>query len=184
MTGEKFDPTKHSIPEDADEAKGTMPKPVFGPSRVMTLNETNFDAIVLDPSKLGVVKFFAPWCTHCKQLAPVFEELAREMEDKKHIVFGEVDATVNRMLGNRFLIRSYPTLMIFPKDDKAGIIYNKQRRTLGEMEHWVKEYDVDDQTEEHAEALKQHAGPPPPPAQGNAPPGTGTPTKTPEHDEL
>ena len=43
----------------------------------------NFDEIVNDPSKDVLVEFYAPWCGHCKSLAPKFDELGETVNIKK-----------------------------------------------------------------------------------------------------
>jgi protein disulfide-isomerase A6 len=48
------------------------------PSSVVQLNEQNFDEIVMQPEKHVLVKFYAPWCGHCRSLAPTYEKLARD----------------------------------------------------------------------------------------------------------
>ena len=45
-------------------------------SSVIDLTPSNFDDVVLKSGKPALVEFFAPWCGHCKNLAPVYEELA------------------------------------------------------------------------------------------------------------
>ena len=55
----------------------------------------NFDQIVMDPTKDVFVKFYAPWCGHCKTLAPEWEQLAIEMKDYKNLVIAKFDATTN-----------------------------------------------------------------------------------------
>eukprot|EP01057_Protomagalhaensia_wolfi_P003258 Protomagalhaensia_wolfi_Nauph_80__3257@NODE_3310_length_830_cov_1019_816688_g2596_i0_p1_GENE_NODE_3310_length_830_cov_1019_816688_g2596_i0NODE_3310_length_830_cov_1019_816688_g2596_i0_p1_ORF_typecomplete_len173_score31_35Thioredoxin/PF00085_20/3e29Thioredoxin_2/PF13098_6/2_1e06Thioredoxin_8/PF13905_6/0_0048Thioredoxin_8/PF13905_6/5_4Thioredoxin_3/PF13192_6/3_5e05AhpCTSA/PF00578_21/5_4e05Thioredoxin_9/PF14595_6/7_4e05Thioredoxin_7/PF13899_6/0_00017Thioredoxin_7/PF13899_6/9_2e03HyaE/PF07449_11/0_0 len=61
------------------------------------------------------IKFYAPWCGHCKRLAPTWEELVDELDDDP-INVAKVDATVHKELAERFEIRGYPTLLFF-KDD-------------------------------------------------------------------
>jgi protein disulfide-isomerase-like protein len=86
---------------------------------------TTFEEIVMDPTKDVLVKFHAPWCGHCKKLAAPWEELAREMFEYKDLVIAKFDATTNEAMGVK--IKSYPTIMFYPKDNKEGIKYEGDR---------------------------------------------------------
>ena len=55
----------------------------------------SFNDIVMDDSKDVLVEFYAPWCGHCKQLAPKYEELGKMFESDPNVVVGAVDATEN-----------------------------------------------------------------------------------------
>ncbi|CAG8756223.1 28604_t:CDS:2 [Gigaspora margarita] len=59
---------------------------------VISLNSENFEEL----TKYGpwFVKFFAPWCGHCKNLAPTWEELSRKLQNKVNV--GEVDCTTEK----------------------------------------------------------------------------------------
>lgn len=89
-------------------------------SAVKDLIPKNFDNVVLKSGKPALVEFFAPWCGHCKTLAPIYEELASAFafaEDK--VTIGKVDADANRDLGKRFAIQGFPTVKWFDgKSDK------------------------------------------------------------------
>lgn len=89
-------------------------------SAVKDLIPKNFDNVVLKSGKPALVEFFAPWCGHCKTLAPIYEELASAFafaEDK--VTIGKVDADANRDLGKRFGIQGFPTIKWFDgKSDK------------------------------------------------------------------
>lgn len=89
-------------------------------SAVIDLIPKNFDDVVLKSGKPALVEFFAPWCGHCKTLAPIYEELAGVFafaEDK--VTIGKVDADANRDLGKRFGIQGFPTIKYFDgKSDK------------------------------------------------------------------
>ena len=60
---------------------------------------------------------YAPWCGHCKKLAPVWDQLAKKLSGGS-IHIAKVDVTTNKELGERFGIHSFPTLLLF-RDDKV-----------------------------------------------------------------
>ena len=55
----------------------------------------NFDEIVNDETKDVLIEFYAPWCGHCKNLAPVYDEVAAYLKDESDIVIAKMDATAN-----------------------------------------------------------------------------------------
>ncbi|PAA59998.1 hypothetical protein BOX15_Mlig024917g1 [Macrostomum lignano] len=63
------------------------------------------------------VKFFAPWCSHCQRLAPVWErlaqDLAQEFPDRQQLVLGRVDCTEEAGLCNQQGVRAYPSLLLY-----------------------------------------------------------------------
>jgi len=77
-------------------------------SKVVVLTADNFDAMTKEG--LWLVKFFAPWCGHCKRLAPTWIELSQKAEGFK---VGEVDCTAHKDLCSRFGVRGYPTIKFF-----------------------------------------------------------------------
>eukprot|EP00923_Selenidium_pygospionis_P000952 GHVN01001463.1.p3 GENE.GHVN01001463.1~~GHVN01001463.1.p3 ORF type:complete len:222 (-),score=25.91 GHVN01001463.1:5794-6459(-) len=57
------------------------------------------------------VKLYAPWCGHCKKLAPIWADVAKELKGSVNVA--HVDCTKERGLAQRFAIKSYPTLLFF-----------------------------------------------------------------------
>eukprot|EP00604_Paraphysomonas_vestita_P002537 CAMPEP_0174818770 /NCGR_PEP_ID=MMETSP1107-20130205/1627_1 /TAXON_ID=36770 /ORGANISM="Paraphysomonas vestita, Strain GFlagA" /LENGTH=312 /DNA_ID=CAMNT_0016031107 /DNA_START=182 /DNA_END=1121 /DNA_ORIENTATION=+ len=97
------------------------------PTAVTVLDEATFDAVALDPTKTVLVEFYAPWCGHCKSLAPKYEQLAKVFAGEKDVVIANVDATENGELATRFGISGYPTLKLFQGGSSEPIDYQGAR---------------------------------------------------------
>jgi len=111
---------------------GTNKKVKTTPSAVTVLNLQNFDKIVLDPTKHVLVEFYAPWCGHCKQLAPKYNELANLFAGEKDVVIAQLDATEAEDVANKYDVTGYPTLKYFPAgDSKTPVNYEEAREVLG-----------------------------------------------------
>ena len=76
----------------------------------------NFAEVVQDNGKDTLVEFYAPWCGHCKKLAPVFEQVAKKLEDED-VAIVKMDATANDVPSN-YEVRGFPTLYWLPKNSK------------------------------------------------------------------
>lgn len=81
---------------------------------VVTATKANFDEIV-GKDELTLVKFFAPWCGHCKKMAEDFKEAATELKGKATLV--DLDATVEKEVAEKYNIRGFPTLKLFSKGE-------------------------------------------------------------------
>jgi len=101
-----------------------VPQNQQGP--LYTLVGKNFESEVNDATKDYFVEFYAPWCGHCKKLAPIWEELAETFEGVEHVKIGKIDATANNLPKN-VAVRGYPTLIFFPANNKAGVTYSGER---------------------------------------------------------
>lgn len=104
---------------------GTKARVATPITAVTVLSESNFDSVVKDSSKHVLVEFFAPWCGHCKQLAPVYERVASAFSGEKNVVVASVDATEHPELAQRFDVKGYPTIKYFgesgePEDYSLG----------------------------------------------------------------
>jgi thiol-disulfide isomerase/thioredoxin len=57
----------------------------------------NFEEIVKNSDKDVLVEFYAPWCGHCKALAPKYDELALRVNRNKNLVIAKIDSTKNEI---------------------------------------------------------------------------------------
>jgi len=83
---------------------------------VLDLNDTNFDQTVASSSSL-LVDFWAPWCGPCRMIAPVIEELGKELAGKVTIAKVNVDEAPGIAAAHN--VTSIPTLMIFKNGQLA-----------------------------------------------------------------
>ena len=80
--------------------------------------------------KNAFIKFYAPWCGHCKKLAPVWDKLMDEYEVNDQLVIKKVDCTVERQLCSEQQIQGYPTLKYWSEtteDKEQGDRYTSAR---------------------------------------------------------
>merc|ERR1719510_2119394 len=99
----------------------------------VSLTEKSFDTEI---GKMAhFVMFFAPWCGHCKRLAPTWKQLAGNLKtDFSNIVVAKVDCTSEANLCSRHGVNGYPTLKMF----HSGKIYDYNGgRTLKEMKDYA-----------------------------------------------
>jgi len=112
--------TEKEAPAGAEDGK--VPDSTKPSAAVVALDKDTFP----EGTKTGVtfVKFFAPWCGHCKRLAPTWEELAQKYKGNSGVSIAHVDCTagenVNRALCDGQGVNGFPTLNIYKDGEKVG----------------------------------------------------------------
>ncbi|KAJ3075058.1 hypothetical protein HDU98_009346 [Podochytrium sp. JEL0797] len=131
----KTDPEDYSSGRDLDALtafvttktgfKSSIKKAV---SSVTVLDsEEAFDAVVGAAGKNVLVEFYAPWCGHCKSLAPVYEKVAKAFATESNCVVANVDATVNKDVAEKYEVKGYPTIKFFPAGSTEPETYESGR---------------------------------------------------------
>lgn len=101
---------------------------------VIELHDDDFESKIKE-HPIALVKFYAPWCGHCKRLAPEFDKAASELRnDQPPVSLIKVDCTVETKICGAHGVRSYPTLKIFKSGESTGD-YEGPRDAEGIVKH-------------------------------------------------
>jgi thioredoxin 1 len=98
------------VPRPALQDAGGLKKLMSSP-HVVSVNESNFDAEVVNTTTPVLVDFWAEWCGPCKMIAPILDEIANEKAGAVKVAKVNVDE--NQGLSSKFGIRAIPTLLFF-----------------------------------------------------------------------
>lgn len=114
-----------------------IPEKQEGPVTVVVAK--NYEELVINNDKDVLLEFYAPWCGHCKALAPKYEELAAlygSDELSKLVTVAKVDATANDVPDE---IQGFPTIKLFPAGKKDSPIDYSGSRTVEDLAQFIKE---------------------------------------------
>jgi len=80
-------------------------------SKLIKVEESNFETEVITSSEPVLVDFYADWCGPCRAVAPVVEELSEEYAGRLKVA--KLDVDQNEALSMRYGVQSIPTLILF-----------------------------------------------------------------------
>ncbi len=107
----------HYKSERAPRDNSKPVKVIVGSTHKELVNDSDDDVFI---------KYFAPWCGHCQEMAPIWDELAAELKDVAGLVIADMDATANEVEALDF--EGFPTLKLYQKGNKtAAIEYDGDR---------------------------------------------------------
>mmetsp|Transcript_79289 Transcript_79289/g.201806 ORF Transcript_79289/g.201806 Transcript_79289/m.201806 type:complete len:370 (+) Transcript_79289:100-1209(+) len=153
MTGQ----TDRLHAEEEEEQKERDPLKPSASSDVASLTDSSF-AGYIQKNRYAMVEFYAPWCGHCKKLAPDYAKCAAEFKGRAG--FAVVDATVETQVARIFGVGGYPTLKWFVRG--RPIEYNGPR-LAEKISSWVEErlkpaYSEVEASDDWSEALEVAGG--------------------------
>lgn len=82
---------------------------------VQDVTDADFEQVVLKSDKPVLVDYWADWCSPCKQISPIIEELAREHGDK--VTFVKMDTNTNPVTPANNHVMGLPTLQVYDKGE-------------------------------------------------------------------
>ncbi|KAL8239370.1 hypothetical protein R6Q59_015937 [Mikania micrantha] len=95
------------------------------PSASVELKSSNFDEMVVKSKDIWMVEFYAPWCGHCKKLAPEWKKAAKNLKGK--VKLGHVNCDDEKSLMSRYKVQGFPTILVFGADKDSPITYEGAR---------------------------------------------------------
>eukprot|EP00758_Cryptobia_borreli_P014497 Tbor_TRINITY_DN5926_c0_g1::TRINITY_DN5926_c0_g1_i4::g.18998::m.18998/K09580/PDIA1, P4HB; protein disulfide-isomerase A1 len=120
-----------SVKSEAPPAEHTV-------NGLTTVVGSTFDELVLNADMDVLVEFYAPWCGHCKTLAPKYATLAEKLKNIQGIRIAKLDATANDFDRKKYPVEGFPTLMLVKKGEETPISYDGDREVQA-MYDWLKE---------------------------------------------
>lgn len=104
---------------------------------IVEVNDVTFRRQVEQASRPVVVDFWAPWCTPCRVMEPILDELAGQHGDR--VAFMKLNVDENHETAERLQVLSIPTLMVFEGGEvrKTLIGAVPRRRLEDELSSWL-----------------------------------------------
>ncbi|XP_016962415.1 thioredoxin domain-containing protein 5 homolog [Drosophila biarmipes] len=115
-------PVAQAAQEEDSSTAGKQPEKQFA----VELDPETFDPAIANGNVF--VKFFAPWCGHCKRLQPLWEQLAELMHvDEPKVIIAKVDCTKHQALCATHQVTGYPTLRLFKVGEQESVKFKGTR---------------------------------------------------------
>lgn len=96
-----------------------------------------FDSSVLESPENVFLEVYAPWCVDCEAISKNIEKVAKHLSGLDNLKFARIDASVNEH--PKLQVNNYPTLLLYPAEDKSNPIKLSKKSSLKDMVRFIKE---------------------------------------------
>jgi len=122
-------------PSQSNEVKNTQSAPIKPPTgNVIKATDENFESLIKSQKPI-LIDFWAPWCSPCKMLERILDEISKEMTNEITIAKLNIDNDPNTP--TKFSIRGIPTMMIFKNGETKSV--KNGATTKSNIVSWIKE---------------------------------------------
>lgn len=109
-------------------------EPIDGNVKVIV--SKSFKTEIIDYEDDAIIMFHLPWCEYCKEILPIFHEIADEMASTKGLKFGKLDSSLNEIKG--VTVPTFPTILYYKKGDKENpVLFTEETRTKEYIEAFI-----------------------------------------------
>ncbi|CAA7017260.1 unnamed protein product [Microthlaspi erraticum] len=106
--------------------KKSQPIPAENNEPVKVVVAESLDDIVINSGKNVLIEFYAPWCGHCKKLAPILDEVALSFQKDHTVIIAKLDATANDIPSDLFDVQGFPAIYFRSASGKI-VVYEGSR---------------------------------------------------------
>ncbi|KAH6887746.1 PDI protein A prpA [Thelonectria olida] len=89
-------------------------------SPVLQVNAANYERLIAKSNYTSIVEFYAPWCGHCQNLKPAYEQVAKKLDGIAKVAAIDCDDEMNKQFCGMQGVKGFPTLKIVRPGKKYG----------------------------------------------------------------
>ena len=118
-------------------------EPKYNDNIIRIVVGATFEKEVINNDKDIMIIFYAPWCNHCKEFMPKYEQAAKILKDNDKLIMAKIDGSANEV--ENIPITGFPTIFFFPgnKKHEKPIQYNG-KRTTEDIIQFIKKYSTNE----------------------------------------